>query len=73
MLLVGWAALAGCGWRWSALAGWLVVLRGVGWLVVVGGAVRRAIAALRVDAIWLVVCWLVCLLNWLVDVGGGVW
>ena len=30
MLLVGWAALAGCGWRWSALAGWLCVLRGVG-------------------------------------------
>ena len=25
MLLVGWAALAGCGWRWSALAGWLAV------------------------------------------------
>ena len=33
-------AVVGAGW----LAGWLCVLRGVGWLVVVGGAVRRAMS-----------------------------
>ena len=55
MLLVGWAALAGCGWRWSALAGWLCVLRGL--LCVCGcgccaaGDVRCVGAALKYDVI----------------------
>ena len=39
---------------------------GGGWRC--GAAGDVGCVALRVDAIWLVVCWLVCLLNWLVDV-----
>ena len=61
-------AVVGAGW----LAGCVccAVLVGWWWLEVRAGDV--GCVALRVDAIWLVVCWLVCLLNWLVDVGGGV-
>jgi len=59
MLLVGWAALAGCGWRWSALAGWLAVC--VALVCVCGDDARRAMSGmgLIVKVVFLhFLCWL---------------